>query len=210
MVMAHTAAHQLSRGVTARRCFARRSRTSAPERYERLLTSARLRGVPRAVAPGGPCRATSPVHLPTSSPLHPYRGFALVDVITAAILLGVALAVAIGLISRAISSQQLGEDLQVAAMLADEQLNLVLARGPDDYGKQFPLAGSCDPPFERFRYALELSGGSESSPYGVAVTIAWGAGVGSGRAVTVHTLMASRLGDDPDPDRLPVEPIQRY
>lgn len=137
------------------------------------------------------------------------RAFALVDVITGAILLGVALAVAIGLISRAISSQQLGEELQIAAMLADEQLNLVLARGPDGYGKQFPLDGACEAPFERFAYALDIAGGSDSSPYTIAVTITWPGGA-EGRSITIETLMASRLGDDPDPDRLPVEPIQRY
>jgi Tfp pilus assembly protein PilV len=160
------------------------------------------------VAPTGP-----PVHLPTSPPHHlrPSRGFALIDVITAAILLGVALAVVIGLISRAISSQKLGEDLQVAAMLADEQLNLVLARGPDEYSKQFPTDGACDAPFERFSYALDINGGSDSSPYTVAVTIRWPGGPSrDGRSITIETLMASRLGDDPDPDRLPVEPIQRY
>ena len=38
-------------------------------------------------------------------------------------------------LGRALSSQAVGERLSTAATLADEQLHLVLARGPDDYAR---------------------------------------------------------------------------
>src|SRR5690606_4616821 len=61
------------------------------------------------------------------------RGFILVDVIVAGVLLGIGLVTVIGLTGSAIASQRRGEELQVAAMLADEQLNLALAVGPEAY-----------------------------------------------------------------------------
>ena len=59
------------------------------------------------------------------------RGVALIDAIIAAVILGVALSAIIGLGNQALNSQRVGEELRTAAMLADEQLNLVLARGPE-------------------------------------------------------------------------------
>lgn len=136
--------------------------------------------------------------------------FALLDVIVAGIIIGVALAVIIGLTGRALTSQTRGEDLQTAAMLADEQLNLVLARGPDGYGRSFPSSGECDPPFANFSYSLQFSGGSGADPYRVSVTISWFAG-GSGapQSLSLQTIIANREGDDPDPDRKPTETPSR-
>ncbi len=70
-------------------------------------------------------------------------GVALLDAIIAAVVLGIALATIIGLTGQALSSQAMGEQIQTAAMLADEQLNLVLARGPDNYAKSWPVSGPC-------------------------------------------------------------------
>ncbi|MFN7021026.1 MAG: hypothetical protein ACK4WH_06825 [Phycisphaerales bacterium] len=125
--------------------------------------------------------------------------FALVDVMVAAILIGVSLAVLIGLSGRAIAAQKLGEELQTAAALADEQLQMVLARGPDDYAKRFSLIGVCDPPFQDYRYQLEFQGGTSNEPYTVTCTISWDISL-SKQAVTIQTLMASRLGGDEDVD----------
>jgi Tfp pilus assembly protein PilV len=136
------------------------------------------------------------------------RGFALVDAIVAAVLLGAALAVTIGLSGQAISSQARGRDLRIAAMLADEQLNLVLARGPDDYASRFPVEGPCDPPLERFRYRLDFVSGSSADAYLVRATISWYSGL-TPDSLTVETLIAPRRGDDPDPDRRPEAPPER-
>lgn len=162
-------------------------------------------------------------------------GFALVDVIVAVVILGVGLAVIISLSGRSIASAQQGETLAIAAALADEQLNLVLARGPDDYARRFPVEGACDVPFESYDFRLEFSGGrSVGEPYDVRVTISWGGGSGGGssgspaasssspaavgasasdsKSLTIRTLMAVRdlgIEAETDPDRRPVTPIQR-
>jgi len=137
------------------------------------------------------------------------RGVALVEVIVATIILGVALSVLIGLTGRAISSQQAGERLSTVAMLLDEQLNLVLARGPDNYAARFDSVGTCDAPFEAYRYELSLSGGQAGEAYVVVATITWSEG-GRLRSESLQTMIAPRLGDEPDPDRRPDEPVLRY
>lgn len=139
------------------------------------------------------------------------RGFALADVIVGAVILGAALAVVVGLAGQAVTAQSKGRDLSLAAMLADEQLNLVLARGADDYAKRFPTQGSCDAPFEDFAYRLEFSGGIGAEPYSVAATILWSRAWGA-QKLTIRTLVAPRTGagdTDPDPDRRPDAPVQR-
>ena len=138
------------------------------------------------------------------------RGVVLIDSIVAAVLLGVALAVMIGLGGRAISSQKSGEELQTAAMLVDEQLNLVLARGADDYASRFPVRGQCDKPFEKFEFLLDFSEGQSGEPYRVVATISWTVGGGKQRSESVETLIAPRLGEDPDPIRKPDQAVNRW
>ncbi len=140
------------------------------------------------------------------------RGFALLDALVAAVILGAALATIIGLSGQALSSQRMGEQIAAAAMLADEQLNLVLARGPDGYAKAHPVSGVCDAPFGAYTYSLDFSGGTGGTPYTVRCTIAWdgGAAAGTGpQSVVVETLIAARTGEDPDPDRRPETPPER-
>ncbi len=140
---------------------------------------------------------------------HTRRGVILVDAIVAAVLLGSALAVMIGLGGRALSSQSTGEQLQNAAMLLDEQLNLVLARGPDEYASRFPTRGQCDAPFQNFEYTLEFSGGQSGDPFRVVATVSWKAG-GKTRSESVETMIAPRLGEEPDPERKPGEAVNRW
>ena len=95
----------------------------------------------------------------------------------------------------------------------------MLARGPDDYSRRYPVEGVCDEPFESYRFRIDFSGGrSVAEPYDVRVTISWGpAGATSDgeddpRSLTVRTLMAVRdLGIEAeiDPDRRPLSPVQR-
>lgn len=137
------------------------------------------------------------------------RGVLLVDVLVAVVILGVALSVLVGLTSRALRSQREGEQLAVAAMLLDEQLNLVLARGADEYESRFgEMQGRCEEPFQDYRYQLEISGGQSGDPYSVRATVFW---MDSGRekSASIDTRIAPRLGDDPDPDRKPQETITR-
>jgi Tfp pilus assembly protein PilV len=133
----------------------------------------------------------------------------LIDAIVAAVLLGVALAVMIGLGGRALSAQGTGEQLQTAAMLLDEQLNLVLARGADNYGSRFPTQGPCDIPFQNYFFKLEFSEGQSGDAYRVVATVSWMSG-GRQMHESIETLIAPRLGDEPDPTRRPDEAVNRW
>jgi hypothetical protein len=136
------------------------------------------------------------------------RGIILVDAIVGSILLGVALSVVIGIAGRALTAQAQGEELQTAAMLLDEQLNLVVARGPDNYASRFTTEGECDAPFQRFRYQLDFAGGDAGAPYHVTAVVSWSSG-GREHSEIVETYIAARLGDEPDPDRRPKQNVDR-
>jgi len=136
------------------------------------------------------------------------RAVAIIDVLVATVILGVALAVIIGIASRAIDAQTQGEQIRTAAMLIDEQLNLVLARGPDDYARAFETEGRCDPPFDDYRFEIEIDSDGAGDAYTVSATVFWNRH-GRVRYERVTTLMAPRLGDEPDPIRAPAQPINR-
>src|SRR5262249_409791 len=136
------------------------------------------------------------------------RGVVLVDIIVAVVLLGVSLTALVSMTGRALSSQRAGEQLETAAMLLDEQLNLVLARGADNYATRVETEGVCEPPFEGYKYKLEFSGGEGGDPYRVLATVTWMNG-SSPQSASVETMIAPRLGDDPDPDRRPDQPAIR-
>ena len=125
------------------------------------------------------------------------RGSILVDVIVGSVILGLALTAMIGLVGRAISEQNAGEQLQTASMLIDEQLALVLARGPDNYASRYDTQGTCDPPFDQYRYELDIQEQGGSRPYFVKATIFWEAG-GKTRSASVETLIAPRPGEVED------------
>lgn len=135
------------------------------------------------------------------------RAFLLADALVAAVLLGVSLAVMVGLVSRASRTQREGQRLEVVAMLLDEQLNLILSRGADDYASRFGLEGSCDAPYEEYRYKLSITGGSGDA-YIVKATILWSSS-GQERSETVETRIAPKLGDEPDPERRPSTSVVR-
>lgn len=136
------------------------------------------------------------------------RGVLLVDVIVGTVIIGVSLAALIGVLGRAISSQSDGEKMQTAASLIDEQLNLVLMRGADNYAGRYPTEGECDPPFQDFRYQVDVGGGSTGTPYQVRATVFWNSG-GRERSASASTLIAPRLGTEPDPIRTPDQPVER-
>lgn len=143
------------------------------------------------------------LHTPRSA-----RAFVLVDALVAAVLLGISLAAVVGMISNAMSAQRRGEQMEVAAMLLDEQLNLVVARGPDQYAQRFGLDGKCDAPFQDYSYELDFDSRSAGEAYTVTATVTWN---DSGRrfSESVQTKIAPRLGDDTDPDRKPEENVIR-
>ena len=133
----------------------------------------------------------------------------LVDAIIGAVLLGGTLAAILTIAGRAVRAQGEGQRIATAAALIDEQLNLVLARGADNYGARFDTEGACDPPFEEYSYEIELEGGQSGDPYDVLVTVRW-LYAGRVRSAQVATQIAPREGDEPDPERTPAEPVERY
>jgi Tfp pilus assembly protein PilV len=137
------------------------------------------------------------------------RCFVLVDAIVATVLLAASLLTIMAMVSRAMTSQRQGERLEVAAMLLDEQLNLVLARGPDNYARRFPIDGACPAPYQEYSYRLEFSGGTGGDAYLVTATVSWVEN-GRGASESVQTRIAPRRGDDPDPERKPEEPVVRF
>lgn len=139
----------------------------------------------------------------------PRSGMALVDALVATVLLGLSLAVILSLVSRALTLQRQGEQMEVAAMLIDEQLNLVLARGPDNYQNRFGLAGKCDAPYQDYSYQLEFAGGTGGDAYLVTATVTW-RDSGRVRSESVQTRIAARRGDEPDPDRKPADVVERF
>lgn len=145
----------------------------------------------------------------TAARRHPVRrAVVLVDVIVGAVLLGIALAVMLGILGRSITAQARGEELQTAAALLDEQLNLVLMRGPDNYAGRYPVEGACDAPFQDYSFRLTLKAPAPAHAYEVTATVSWVSG-GRVQSVDASTLIAPRLGDDPDPLRTPDQPVER-
>jgi hypothetical protein len=142
-------------------------------------------------------------------PIASRRGVILIDAIVGTVLLAIALASVLGLASRALTSQVRGDRLAVVADLLDEQLNLVLMNGPDDYSRRFETRGNCDEPFDDYRFELKFSGGNGGDPYEVTATILWDTPLGE-RSRSIETSMAPRLGDEPDPIRPPIEPVERF
>lgn len=136
------------------------------------------------------------------------RGVVLVEALVASLLLGAALVAMTSLAADAIGSQASGRRVRESAMLLDEQLALVLARGPDDYASRYPTSGPCDAPFQAYAYRLEFEGGSGGLPYLVRCTVSWSEGARQ-RSETIETMIAPRRGEEPDPDRAPTEPIDR-
>lgn len=136
------------------------------------------------------------------------RGVVLVDIIVAVVLLGVALAALLGMANRSLTAQSQGERLQIAAMLLDEQLNLVLMQGPDDYETRFGVEGPCDPPFSDYKYRLDITGGAGGEAFSVKATVSWFE-AGQPRSESVQTLIAPRVGEEPDPDRRPKTAVER-
>jgi hypothetical protein len=136
------------------------------------------------------------------------RGFALMDVLVAGVVLGVSLALLIGLVGRSMTSQMRSERLATAAMLVDEILGLVLIEGPEDFRKFRPLEGQCEPPFEEYTYEITLSTPGAGSPYRVTASVYYPNRPSPGR-VTVQTLIAPRLGDESPVDRMLDYPLER-
>lgn len=134
-------------------------------------------------------------------------GFALLDVLMAGILLGIALSVIIGLSSQALQVQIQGEKMEKAAMLLDELLNEVLAVGVEEYPNLFDSEGERDV-YPGYTYKVEIEEAQLGHPYRITATVWWESS-GTTKSEVVQTYIAPRLGDEQMGDRMPENIVDR-
>ena len=134
------------------------------------------------------------------------RGIALADAIIGGVMLGIGLAVLLTVTARSMARQTEGEKRLTAAWLADELLTMVLVEGPDEYPLLYDTAGRFYPPFEDFRYEVEIEDLGRNVPYRVAATVRWSERQRD--AVFVETLISLRDEEEKE-EREPYEPVDR-
>lgn len=140
---------------------------------------------------------------------HAHRGVALMDVLIAALLLGIGLTVTLTMASQALRAEQTGEWRLTASWLADEALAMVVATGPAAYQQSEPMEGRFQPPFDRFDWTLELTHPSDWEAWEARATVSW-QDRGGNMSVSIDTLIAPRQGDEDDPANWkPQEPLDR-
>ncbi|MSR18475.1 MAG: hypothetical protein EXS00_04780 [Phycisphaerales bacterium] len=133
------------------------------------------------------------------------RGFALMEVVIAGMILAVGLAGVVSIATRSLAMQQRGEREVASAALLDEILGLVLAEGPTDFPKLHDMSGKCDPPWSDFEYEVTIEDGGLGDPYEVMALVR----DPTGREHRVATRIAGRAGEEPNPDRAPTTPLDR-
>ncbi len=142
-------------------------------------------------------------------PMRDRRGVALLEVIIAALMLGVGLAVTLSTAAQALRSELTGERRLTATWLADEALALVLAQGPRKYMLTEPMEGRFQPPFEEFDWILDLNQPSDWEAWNVSATVSWRNRSGT-MSVTIDTRIAPRQGDEDDASNWkPLEMLDR-
>ncbi len=130
------------------------------------------------------------------------------DAIVATVVLGIAMAGVMSLSAAAVRSQMLGEDLQIASMIADERLSMVVALGPEGYLAEEERRAFADEPHDSFEWFVDIEPSGARDPSFVNVAVEWQRG-GRDRRVTVEALVSVRAGDEPDPDRAPEQSLGR-
>lgn len=134
-------------------------------------------------------------------------GFALMDAVIAGVLLSIGMVAILTVGGQALSLQRRGEiDVRAAAAL-DELLSMVLTEGPVDFPDLHPMNEAFDAssPYEGFRYQIDIEPGGSGVPALVKVALEHE----SGRRYEIETMIAEKRGEEPDPIRTPVEPIDR-
>ncbi len=124
-------------------------------------------------------------------------------------LLGIALGGILTVSVRALSLQREAADLRQAGMVADEIMSTVHAYGTEEYRKVIRSRGRASEPFDRYSYEIDVDSGNVGEPDEVEVLVTWQSATGQRRSFVLEALIAPRLGDEPDPNRQPPEPIDR-
>jgi len=138
------------------------------------------------------------------------RGFALIEVVIAGVILAVGLAGIINVSMRAMDMQRRGESEVIASSLLDGLLSQVLVDGVIEFPKLNATSGRFDAPFEDWEFEVLIDPEGLGDPYTVTAMVR----DARGQAYTVETRIAPRriaprLGEDPNPDRRPPEPFDR-
>lgn len=133
------------------------------------------------------------------------RGFALIEVVIAGIVLAIGLSAVVSVAARALSDQQRGEHAVAAAALLDGLLGQVLVDGPIDYPRINGTSGRCPDPWDDFEYEVRI----EEADVGDACDVLAIVRDPNGREYRCATRIAPRIGDNPSPDRAPPEPVDR-
>ena len=93
----------------------------------------------------------------------------------------------------------------MAAGMLDNILSEVLLEGPADYTNLHSSSGRGEFPYEEFEFRVQISDPGVGEPYQVMATVTHD----TGRSFECETLIAGKLGEEPDPIRQPQEPIDR-
>jgi len=89
--------------------------------------------------------------------------------------------------------------------MMDNLLSMVLLEGPQDFPDLHSMSGQGEFPYEQFEFRVNIEDPGEGEPYAVAVEVTHL----TGRSYRCETLIAAKLGEEPDPIRYPEEPIDR-
>jgi prepilin-type N-terminal cleavage/methylation domain-containing protein len=133
------------------------------------------------------------------------RGFTLVEVIISSIILVIAAGALLSLTSQSLGMHRRGEQKIVAASILDDLLSRVLTEGAQDFTSMYPSRGFCEEPFTTWEYEVEIGNSVGLDPYQVTARVT----SPTGRNYECATLVAPRLGEEPNPIRAPDEPVDR-
>ncbi len=124
----------------------------------------------------------------------PRRGFTLVEVLVAGVILALS-AVALGLtVSNCMNSLTLARDFQRAAELLDKTFTKIDIIGPSTLLYEGPTDGRFEEPNDRFAWKADIEARLEGNLYEVTVSILWQTPSGKIRSIQAQTL----LNDPPD------------
>ncbi|MDA0803224.1 MAG: type II secretion system protein [Planctomycetota bacterium] len=135
------------------------------------------------------------------------RGFALVEVLVAGIVLAIGMAAIVSIMSQSLANQRRGEFAVAAASILDELLSEVVLMGPDEFGLYRPLNGPCEDPWQDFTYEVAIDGAEAP---GLPATVLATVTDPLGRRHQCETKVAPRPEmEEEDRDRRPEEPFDR-
>lgn len=120
-----------------------------------------------------------------------HRGFTLIEVLIAGILLAASIAVMGTAVSRSYRGSADANDDRRAALLLSDLMTKIDLIGPARLASEGPRSGSFDGEDSRFSWSVEIQNRQQGHLYQVNVTLSWTAGTTKRRA-QVQTLL-----DDP-------------